>query len=133
MKLKDKCCLKDLQLRILKKIVSLTDKLKIWEEGDSSIFEIIDAINEEQDTLIEKLKEGPSGTQMLTTKRKDESNQSQERIIKLLESLVREKDIENDLLKAELKRKSEELKVSKNNIFYNVVEKLSSNSENKGK
>ena len=121
--------MKDLQLGILRKVVTLTDRLICWEEGDASIFEIIDAIVEDQDTLIENLKVGPSETKMLTTNKKDESNHKVG-IIRFLGSLVQEKDNENDTLRNELRRKSEELKESKNSNFYNVVKKLLKNTEN---
>ena len=50
---------------ILRKVATLTDMLISWNEGDMDVFKLLDVINDEQDTLIEKLKNTSTETQIL--------------------------------------------------------------------
>ena len=129
------CLLKDLHLGILRKIVSLTDMLISWNEGDEDIFEILDAIIEEQETLIEEFKRQSSETQRTTEydfSEKSYSNQEMDGIIELLKSLVNEKDLENNSLRADIKRKNEDLKLSENKSFYRIIDQLLNSKQNTG-
>ena len=126
------CFLKDLHLGILRKVDSLTEMLISWNEGDEDIFEILDVIIEEQDILIEGLKRESSETQRTAENNASDISQEMDGIVELLKSLVQEKDLESESLRTEIKRKSEELKVSENKSFYNIIEQLLNSKQNTG-
>ena len=132
LKLRKMCFLKDLHLGILRKVDSLTEMLISWNEGDEDIFEILDVIIEEQDILIEGLKRESSETQRTAENNVSDISQEMDGIVELLKSLVQEKDLESESLRTEIKRKSEELKVSENKSFYNIIEQLLNSKQNTG-